>query len=83
MCGALSCAVKKGAKIGFVFPQAWLLHPLQKGRYLHVLSEIVQMAAAGKMTVNNINKYSLNKIATARDAVSKFDGSVVVNIKSK
>ena len=79
--GESKAMLLKGAKLGFVFPQVWLVHPLQKGRYLHVLAEIVDMLASGKLAVTNIDRFSVQKIASAKDAVSKADGSIVVTLK--
>jgi NADPH:quinone reductase-like Zn-dependent oxidoreductase len=73
----------RGASVCFVWPAVWTLCPMQRGRYLHMVAEVLRLAAESKLSVSNIDRFALAKTSTAIDAVHKVDGSVVVVVKGQ
>jgi NADPH:quinone reductase-like Zn-dependent oxidoreductase len=69
----------RAAKLAFVFPQAWFLSPLLKGRFMHILAEI----SKSHFTVSTIDRFPLAKVTAAREAVARADGAVAVMMTSK
>jgi len=65
----------RAAKLSFVFPEAWLLSPLFKGRVMHILAEI----AKSQFSLSTIDKFPMAKVTLAREAVGR-DGAVVIAI---
>lgn len=66
----------RAAKLALVFPRAWLLSPLLKGRFMHVLAEI----AKSQYTISTIDRFPLSKVTIAREAVARADGAVVLTM---
>lgn len=65
----------RAAKLAFVFPEAWLLSPLFKGRVMHILAEI----AKSQFSLSTIDRFPMSKVTLAREAVGR-DGAVVIAI---
>jgi NADPH:quinone reductase-like Zn-dependent oxidoreductase len=70
----------RAARLGFVFPQAWLLSPLLRGRLLHLVHEVARLLGA-PLSVSSIDRFPLSRVAAAREAVARADGAVVVLLK--
>ncbi len=70
----------RAARLGFVFPQAWLLAPLLRGRLMHVMHETARLLGA-PLSVSTVDRFPLSRVAAAREAVPRADGAVVVTMK--
>lgn len=74
----------RGASVCFVFSPVWSMHPMQRGRYLQVATEVMRLASEGKLSVSNVDRFPFAKTLNAIEAAGKrdgCDGAVVVVIK--
>lgn len=74
----------RGASVSFIFSPIWVLHPMQRGRYLQIATEVMRLAAEGKLSVSNIDRFPLNKTWNAIEAAGRVDGgdgAVVIVVK--
>ncbi|KAL6080396.1 Alcohol dehydrogenase GroES-like domain [Balamuthia mandrillaris] len=55
----------RGASLSFLFEQTWLLSPLQQGRYLHILEELLEKIRKEEIRVRVANAFPLEKIREA------------------
>lgn len=70
----------RAARLGFVFPQAWLLSPLLRGRLMHLLHETARLLGA-PLSLSAVDRFPLAKIAAAREAAARAEGAVVILLK--
>jgi hypothetical protein len=61
--------------------KTWTLFPLQRGRYQHIVQEVLRLASEGKLRVSNVDKFTLAKCVHALECVCKVDGGVCVTVK--
>jgi NADPH:quinone reductase-like Zn-dependent oxidoreductase len=55
----------KGASLAFLFDQAWLLASIQKGRLLHIITDLLDHLQSGKIQVKISKTFPLEKIREA------------------
>ena len=70
----------RAARLGFVFPQAWLLSPLLRGRLMHLMHETARLLGA-PLSLSSVDRFPLARVAAAREAVARAEGAVVVLLK--
>lgn len=64
--------LRKSATLAFAFQPIWLLAPTQIGRFLHVLTTIMELAGQGALKPRTISTYPLERARQAiRDLGSK------------
>lgn len=66
----------RAARVAHVWPQAWLVAPTVRGRFVHVLQEIARLLP--QLAVSSVDRFPLAKASAARDAVTRSDAAVAV-----
>lgn len=64
-----SLLLRKGATLAFAFQPIWLLAPTQQGRFLHILTTIMELAGKGVLKPRAITTLPLER---ARQAIRDF-----------
>jgi hypothetical protein len=70
---------KKNATLSTVFEAAWLLAPLQQGKLLHILAEVLDLVAREQLVIPMRPAFEMSRIGDAFDQMTqKHFGAVVV-----
>lgn len=64
-----SLLLRIGATLSFAFQPIWLLAPTQQGRFLHILTAVMDLAGKGILKPRNIATFPLER---ARQAIRDF-----------
>lgn len=72
--------LRLGASLAFVFEPLWLLAPTQKGRFLHILNAIMDLASKGILKSRNIATYPLERARQAVRDLNAKPGKIVLRM---
>lgn len=71
---------KLGASVAFVFEPIWLLAPTQKGRLMHILQSVMDLASKGVLKPRNTNIYPLERTRQAVRDLGTKPGKIVIRL---